>query len=89
VTTIELPIGLKKSELKLVLESGAPNNTTSKFNLGKLEFQVEDDNLNWKLFADRDGNALGFGSHVYRFTGNLKTQLSTRNILPKQCLTNN
>lgn len=87
-TTIDLPLGLKKSELKLVLESGAPNNTTSEFNLGKLEFEAEDENLSWKLFADRNGNPLGFGSHVYRFTGNLKTETNTQNILPKQCLTN-
>ncbi|MFT6071121.1 MAG: hypothetical protein ACJAT2_002110 [Bacteriovoracaceae bacterium] len=88
-TTIELPLGLKKSELKLVLESGAPNNTKTKFNLGKLEFTSENESLNWKLFADREGNPLGFGSHVYRFTGNLKEELQTRFILPKQCLTNN
>ncbi len=87
--TIELPLGLSKSELKLVLESGAPNNTKTKFNLGRLQFEAEDESLSWKLFADRDGNPLGFGSHVYRFTGNLKEELITRNILPKQCLTNN
>lgn len=88
-TTIELPLGLKKSDLKLVLESGAPNNTTTEFSLGRLEFHSDDENLSWKLFADREGKPLGFGSHVYRFTGNITEELNTQIVLPKQCLTNN
>jgi hypothetical protein len=83
---IDLAPGLKKSELKLVFESGAPNNTTKEFNLGELEFHSVDESLSWKLFSDRDGNPIGFGSHVYRFTGSLEEEISTQNILPKQCL---
>lgn len=85
--TIHLPAGLKRHEYKLTFESGAPNNVNAdSFNLGLLEFESENTDLTWKLFADRDGNPLGFGAHVYRFTGKLTNELITENRLPKQCI---
>lgn len=88
--TIHLPLGLKKSELKLTFESGAPNNVSAElFNLGILEFESINPELSWKLFADRNGKPLGFGAHVYRFIGNLNNELITKQVLPKQCNTIN
>lgn len=84
--TFTLPIGLKKSELKLTFESGAPNNVSAdSFNLGILEFESLNPELTWKLFASRDGKPLGFGAHVYRFTGKITNELITNQVLPKQC----
>lgn len=83
--TIYLPVGLKKSEYKLVFESGAPNNTTHAFNLGKLEFSSNSPELTWKLFADRNGKPLGFGNNIYRFTGKITEEITTQTVLPKQC----
>tara|TARA_Y100000590_G_scaffold470711_1_gene668306 strand:+ start:157969 stop:158952 length:984 start_codon:yes stop_codon:yes gene_type:complete len=86
---IYLPKGLKKSEYKLTFESGAPNNISPElFNLGRLEFESLNPELSWKLFADREGKPLGFGAHVYRFTGKLNNQLITKPVLPNQCNTN-
>ena len=84
---IFLSPNLTKAQLKLVLETGAPNSTPKdELGLGTLEFDHPD--YQWKLFADRRGNPIGHGSHVYRFNGNLNIETKTEMILPNQCKTN-
>ena len=67
-TEIYLSPKTKKSDLKIVLDTGYTSSLPKNYEIGELHFETEG---LWKLFAKRDGTAIGVGTHIYNFKGKI------------------
>lgn len=79
VREVFLNEAVKKSDLKLVLDSGYTSLVPDSYEMGELEINAQ---AEWKLFAKRDGSPIGIGTNIYQFKGQIKdlNQTEIKNI---------
>lgn len=65
VNQILLNKGERKSDLKIISDSGAASSEID-INLGELEIQGDENDI-WKIFATSSGKPIGVGKHIYRY----------------------